>query len=665
MAGSVVPNLRLARRLKTLPTSRQLTVTLSLQIQDQAGLDSLLRQLYDPASPLYRHFLTPGQFAQRFAPSTSARAQAAQWLQSQGLTVTGTSANGLQIRARGSVARLQTAFATTLATYQKGGQSFFANTRAVTLPGSVAANVVAVSGLANTIRQQPAGQARLQAHLTPRGYAPSDVEGAYDLAPLRAQGLNGSGQTIAIATFADYSPDNVSTFDQQFGISGAPTRIAVDGGARLGASQGEDETEADIEMLQGTAPGAGILVYEAPNSATSNQTAIDLYSRIVSDDRAAVVTTSWGNAESESSNDDLNAMDQILQEAAAQGQAFFAASGDSGAYDDAGNGPGSDTQLAVDFPASDPWVTGIGGTTLRTNGSQYLSETAWSNSTSRTPEGTGGGLSSFFARPGYQTGPGVDNQYSDGHRQVPDVAADADPNTGYAVYTVGSRSSAGWGVIGGTSAAAPLWASFAAIVNQALGRNLGFLNPTLYALGQRASSFSPPPFHDVTTGTNLYYPATPGWDYATGWGSFDGAAFVDDVRALPASAVTVPPTSTPVPTATATPTIAIKQVILLHSVKGKLQPTTSLKVGETGTLVIVYQANHAGALKPNGSLALRAGGRLVKTGTLKATTYGGKPALKTTIRITAASLVGTVRAQVKVAVGAIVAAATRSFALRP
>jgi kumamolisin len=670
LSGSVEPTLRLARRLKPLSAVRKIDVTISLRVRDQSALGQFLRALYDPSSPSYRHFLTPRQFAQQFAPTAASRTQIVRWLRSQGLRVLGTSTNGLQIRAEGSVSKLQATFGTSVYEYKKDNHSFFANTGAISLPETVASQVVAVSGLASAV-QHPAVVAHVRARQTLPGYSPSVLASLYDLAPLTSQGITGSGQTIAIATFGDYSASDLATFDQRYGLSGSVTRVNVDGGALLGAKNGQDETEGDIEIVQGSATGANVLVYEAPNSNTSNQSAIDLYSRIVSDDRAAIVTTSWGSAEQQMSSADISALDQIFQEGAAQGQAFFAASGDYGAYDNAGNGPGTDTQLAVDFPASDPWVTGVGGTTLQASGSQYVAERAWSDSSdSQHPAGSGGGLSSVARRPSYQSGPGASNHYSNGKRQVPDVAADADPNTGYVIYTVNSNDSPGWGVVGGTSPSAPFWASFAAIVNQAVGRRIGFLNPTLYELGQKASTFSSPPFHDVTQGSNLYYPATAGWDFATGWGSFDGAAFVSDLKSLPAATATATPrpTATPQPSATPThtvssPNISIQKVILLHKVKGKLQATSSLTVGETGTIVILYQTKHAGSLKALGSVLVRENGRLVKSTVLKATTYQGKPALTATFRFTRKRRVGTLVAHVTIKLGSVAAALDRSFRL--
>jgi kumamolisin len=672
LTGSMRSGLYLSQRLARLPVARQLPITISMKVRDTAALSRLLADLYNPSSPSYRHFLTEAQFVQRFAPTAAFRAGAVSWLESRGFTYLGTSVNGLQIKVRGSIGAIQKTLGPSLYSFERNGQTFFANSSPVRLPENLAAGVASVSGLTTAAQQHLAAVTRVQASLTPPGYSPSDLATLYDLSPLASQGITGSGQTIAILTFGDYSSADITSFDRQYGLSGSVTRVNVDGGASLGSKNGQDETEADIEVVRGTADGAGILVYEASNSSSSDQSIIDLYSRIVGDDRAKIVTTSWGTAESQLPASDIATLDQLLQEAAAQGQAFFAAAGDSGAYDNAGNGPGTDSTLAVDFPASDPWVTGVGGTALLGSGTRYAGETAWSDAANRVPTGGGGGLSSVFPLPSYQGGPGVTNQYSNGQRQVPDVAAEADPSVGYSVYTVDSANNPGWGAAGGTSMASPLWAAFAALVNQSVGGSMGFLNPSLYALGQKASTFAQSPFHDVTSGDNLFYPATAGWDFATGWGSFDGSAFVTDLKSLGASVPTGTPvaTSTPIPPATSTPTstkssaaVTITKVILLHKVKGKLQQTASLKVGETGTLVILYKTANAGSLVTMGNVTVRENGQQLKKISLSRTTYQGKRALTATVKFTNKKLVGSLMTHITVTLGSVSAALTRTFKL--
>ncbi len=222
---------------------------------------------------------------------------------------------------------------------------------------------------------------------------------------------------------------------------------------------GAIEAELDMEVVSAIAPGATQKIYIGPNSA---QGVNDTYNKIVTDNIAKVTSTSWGLCEYLSGTIELLALDNIFKQGAAQGQAFFAASGDAGAYDC------GDTNLWVDSPADDLYVVGVGGTSLQTGRvGSYTSESVWSDpsDTSRGPKGagSGGGLSTYSpGKPSYQTGPGTTNYYSNGMRQVPDVSADANPNTGYSMYCTASASgcpASGWVQVGGTSAAAPLWAA--------------------------------------------------------------------------------------------------------------------------------------------------------------------------------------------------------------
>jgi kumamolisin len=282
------------------------------------------------------------------------------------------------------------------------------------------------------------------------------------------------------------------------------------------AGQGEIEVELDIEVIHAVAPKAQVKVYEGPNT---DRGLIDTYQKIASDNIAKSISVSWGISEQQASSTTMNSLHTIFQQNAAQGQSIFAASGDNGAYD-SGN-----STLSVDSPANDPYVTGVGGTHLNLSGSSYSSESVWSNSTNRT--GGGGGISTVYTMPSFQAGPGVQNSYSNGKRQVPDVSADADPNTGYSIYSSGS-----WTTVGGTSAAAPLWAALAALNNQyaqAFGKGvLGQANPTLYKAFNTTQIY--PAYHDITSGSNLYYPATSGYDMASGIGTPDAYNLIRDIN---------------------------------------------------------------------------------------------------------------------------------------
>jgi subtilase family serine protease len=541
LPGSLLPKLRSAHRLPPLVASRSLGLTISLRVRDQAGLDRLLSSLYNRSSPLYHHFLTPEQFARRFAPTAATQQLVIQWLQSKHMRVVQRARNGLLLTVRANLGRLESAFGTRVFQYIQGTHRFFANDRPVQVPQRLASVITAVAGFSD--RNRVHSQIR-EVHTPSKsedlaGYGPSDLRNLYDLTQFYQNSLNGDGQTIGLYESCDYSQANVATYDNNFGISdtsSATARVMVsdgkDSGAQLDA--GQTECELDIEIIHAIAPAAHILVYEAPSTDAGS---IALWNKIVSDDAAPIVSTSWGTEETSLSTDVVQAIHQALQEAAAQGQSVFDASGDLGAYDAAGDTNVPDSQwgnLVVDYPAADPYVTSVGGTTLYANADgSYHSEIAWSDASRKPNAGSGGGLSTIFKRPDYQTGPGVSNQYSNGMRQVPDVAADANAQRSpYAIYSVDNQCQAGWLGVGGTSAAAPLWAAYTVLINQYWGQSVGFLNPTLYALGRQASSLSSSPFHDITQGDNLYYPATPGWDFATGWGSMDGVAFANGLLQL-------------------------------------------------------------------------------------------------------------------------------------
>lgn len=664
LPGSVSPWVAAARRLAPLSPSRSLSLAVELKVINPGDLRRLLRDLYDPASPRYHHFLTPAQFAARFAPSAGERSRVTTWLRGHGFRVTGSARNGLLLTVTGCAGTVRKELNTALYTYRRGTHFFYANARPVTLPGNLAGDVSAIAGLSNATRERPVGG--LIAHAqgsTFNGYAPKDLATFYDLGPLYQRGITGTGQTAAIVSYADYSDSVISKFDQTNGLTSSLERVTVkDGthGATLG--DGEDETEADIEILQGAAPGAHVLVYEADNSDAGS---IALFNQLVSDDRASVISNSWGSWETSYAHGTMSAMHQALEEAAAQGQDLFSASGDAGAYDEAqGSQPGDPTKLAVDYPASDPWATGVGGTTLQVKNGAYAGEIVWSSGSGgpQQPKGSGGGLSVSFQRPYYQTGPGVDNSHSNGMRQVPDVAANADANTGYSLYVHESNGS-GWGVFGGTSASAPLWAGWAVLANQLAGRPLGFLNPLLYAAGA-----SPPyarGYHDVTAGTNLYYPATSGWDFATGWGSFDGQALASAIAQVP---VPPTPTPTPSPTPTATPVprpwLVIDRLTVTQTLGGKQVTGTTLHLRHPAVLTVYYRTGHAGQAAPGGRVILTRGGQSVATYTLHVRRLGGRNVLTVTISVRNRSLTGKVVARIQLTLLTVHASRNQSLTVR-
>lgn len=642
--GSAAPGLAHAARLRALAPGTPLHIVVTLRLRDEAGLDRLLQRLSDPVSPSFHAYLTPAQFRARFAPTPRQQARVQAWLRRQGLIVTSASANGLQVSAVGSAAHLSRAFHTSLWHYRQGDRSFDANRGPLSLPAALSGIVGGVAGLDSRSVEVNAGFQ--VGHRAPGGgpdggYTPGEVAQLYDLAPLQGRGLNGQGQTVAILTHSDYSDADLRQFNQEYNLDPTlPTRVAVDGGAALDP-ESQAESEMDAEIVHEIAPRASILEYLADNSAAGT---IAMYNRVVSERKAQVITTSWGANERALSSSQVKAIDSALKEAAAQGQTVLAASGDQGAYDEAQAPHGDPNLLEVDFPASDPWVTGVGGTTLQAgSGGLYGSEAAWSDTLREV--GSGGGLSILFPRPAYQAGPGVQNQYSNTMRQVPDVAGDADPHTGFSVYTMDHAAS--WLVAGGTSASAPLWAGMVVLANQALGHPLGFLNPTLYALAAQPPAGASPPLHDITQGNNLYYHATPGWDFATGLGSLDGVALLTALQRLPPAPIATP-IPTPAPTATPPPSqhgtahfpAPSATPVLLHPLpalsitgvsisRGVVRGVRTVRQGARVRLAVRYTV--AGGGRPTGRVIISQGKRILWQLQLHPGTAAGHPVLGTSV----------------------------------
>jgi subtilase family serine protease len=519
--SDVMPLLQRAHLLQAADPQQQLHLSIGLQLRNSAELDRLLNAFSDPRSAQYHHYLTPAMFNLLFAPTPGQVRQVVSFLQSQGFTVTAIASNNQLIDATGSVAQAQQAFNTRINNYRLGGHTFYANATAPSLPVSLIPLVTSIGGLDNSLHYQPHYRRLNARSAAPGGYTPDDLATAYDATPLQNAGFLGDGQAVALFELDGYQSGDVAQYFQAYNLGNPSiTNVLVDG-FNGSAGQSAIETELDIEVTAAMAPHARQIVYEGPNTT---QGLNDTYNRIVTDHKARIAVVSWGICESSSGPGELQILDNIFKQAAAQGISFFAASGDAGAYDCGDGNP------AVDSPASDPYVTGVGGTNLQLNSGAYDYESVWSNPKSklRSPKGagSGGGISNTFKLPPWQSGPGVDNQYSNGNRQVPDVTADADPATGYSIYCTVMNAgcpSSGWITVGGTSPAAPLWAGSMALINQYLRADgkarVGFANPTLYRLFNVQQAF--PAFHDITDGTNLLYSATTGYDLASGLGSPD------------------------------------------------------------------------------------------------------------------------------------------------
>ena len=572
-----------ARVLGQLPPSTPLALTVTLAPRNPVALANYARAVSTPGSPYFHQYLTVAQFAERFGPSPAALATVRAYLRARGLDPGPPLANHLALPVRTTAATASQAFATPLERVAlRGGRLAYRNTRAPQLAPAVARLVAGVLGLDDLARPRPLGPVRAEpaasfgtnrppgvgraSHprttaavgtLSPRAAtggaaspcttataAVNDIPGSlaidrvaalYGFGGLYGAGDYGQGQTIAVYELEGNFPADIAAYESCFGLSTQVSYQTVDGGAPAPSAANSDglETELDVENIIGLAPAVHVIVYQGPDSGAGPY---DTYAAIVSADQAQVISTSWGVCEPQLGASAAQSEATLFEEAATQGQTVVAAAGDNGAEDcGAGSGP------AVDDPASQPYVTGVGGTSVTSLSPR--SETVWNDGTS--VGAGGGGDSTLWRMPGYQasapTALHVINAGSSASvcsaspgqwcREVPDVAADADPNTGYIVYYDGDGSSSdasAWMAVGGTSGAAPVWAALFALANAtpacSSAGEVGFANPKLYELAGSSSYTSY--FYDVTTGNNDMdgsnggaFAAGPGYDQASGLGT--------------------------------------------------------------------------------------------------------------------------------------------------
>lgn len=377
------------------------------------------------------------------------------------------------------------------------------------VPASVAGRVIAVLGF----DRRPA--AATNHVFRPRAaqsttYTPPQVAELYNF-PTN----NGAGQTIGfIELGGGYNDSDLESYWQMLGLSNlSVTAVPVDDAQNspTGDPDGPDgEVALDIEVAGGIAPGANIAVYFADNT---DQGFLDGINAAIHDtvNKPTIISISWGGPENEWTTQAMNAFNASFHDAALLGISVCAAAGDGGSSD------GESKGVHVDFPASSPWVLACGGTTLHSSNGKIKSETVWNDGANGGA--TGGGVSSHFSKPKYQASINVPKPTGTANkdgRGIPDVAGVADPDTGYAILVDGQQ-----GVVGGTSAVAPLWAGLLALLNQELGKNLGWIHDSLYGTLAEKSALN-----DITSGNNGVYKAAKGWDPCTGLGSPDGQAIL-------------------------------------------------------------------------------------------------------------------------------------------
>ncbi|HEY1802096.1 MAG TPA: S53 family peptidase [Terriglobales bacterium] len=522
------------------------SVVFRLSSAQQADLNALLAAQQDPSGPQYHQWLTPEQYAGRFGLSRGDLAKVSAWLQSEGLTVTRLARGGTAIFFTATSAQAEHAFHTELHNYLVNGQTRYANASAPGVPEALATVVLGIRGLNNfrpkahlsrvrSVRPNP----NFTSNQTGSHFlAAEDFATIYNVEGLYNAGFDGTGQKLAIVGQTAINTSDTEAFRSASGLAkNDPQLLLVPGSGTSTSCSGDvDEANLDVEWSGAVAKNASVVfvyvgVDKGKTCDTTSQSVFDSLQYAIDNNVAPVISTSYGFCETGLGAATLDAMQSWVQQANAQGQTVMAASGDDGAADCDGGTPSapstSATQgLMVDAPASIPEVTGVGGTEFSgdesspatywktsndsNNGSviSYIPETSWNDTTFDIANGgtfsaSGGGASSIFSKPSWQTGAGVPK---DGKRDVPDVALNASADhDGYLLCSQGNctngfRNSAGnLSLVGGTSVGAPTFAGIVTLINQATkSSGQGNINPTLYSL----AASTPAAFHDITTGNN-------------------------------------------------------------------------------------------------------------------------------------------------------------------
>ena len=535
LPGHVLPALANARVVPSSVKSESdpITLTLVLKRDDQPAFERYLHHLYDPHSKNFHKFLTQEEIARRFGPSLEVYDRTLRYLRANGLALVAGSTNRLTLTMRGTRADAERLFQVRIRDYRKKDKQFFANDSDPAMPADLAAHVMTVAGLSNLATPHPETDAikdlegpvicglgvltcveisatsrtniynkcitaikqmqaanfaglvnlvNLECAEQGADLVPGlDLEA--DAIPAASAPFSGAGQKIGLLEFDTFQLSDVSDFLHLIGASATQisqlSEVKVNGGATAGPNQ--SEVLLDIDTVMTIATGADVVVYDAPFDGRGSFQA--LFNQMVTD-KVTVISNSWAYCEDQTSLSDVEGIDTIFQTAAVGGITIFNGSGDTGStcLDGAPN--------TIAVPADSPNATAVGGSSLTTGpGSTYLSESWWDGTHDSPPTGQGGfGVSKFFSAPPYQTG------LTGSHRSVPDVVVNADPAKGVMICQASGGGCPSGLLYGGTSFAAPEWAGFIAIINEALGSNLGNLNPLMYAhpgAFHNAASMSP------------------------------------------------------------------------------------------------------------------------------------------------------------------------------
>ena len=509
-----------AKFVNRLPGTQVLRLDIVLPLRDQAGLDSFLKEVYDPTSLIYRHFLTVPEFTERFGPTQEDYDAMVAFAKGRGFKVVGGSRDGMDVQVEGSVTVIEAAFNVSMGVYQHPteNRTFYAPDREPSV--ALGFPLWHISGLDNfsvphpafVHKQSPAKPAATTGSGPSASFLGSDMRAAY----YGSGSLTGSGQTLGLLEYYGTDLADLTTYYQNVGQTNSVpiTLLSTDGTSTSCVSPSCDDTEQTLDMTQalGMAPGLAGLIMFVGSSDTAILSSMSAYSPLPLE-----LSSSWTWSPADPSTDD-----PYFEKMASQGQSFFQAAGDSGAWT-SGNYP---------FPSEDANVICVGGTDLTTSGAAgpWASETYWAS------DGGGGISPDHIAIPSWQQTTGVitsTNKGSTSYRNGPDVAA----NANFTFYVCADQAACTANEYGGTSFATPMWAGYAALANQQAAANgtsaIGFINPNIYPIG--LSSSYDTDFHDITSGCNSSFCAETGYDLVSGWGSPNGSNLLNALAGTPAA----------------------------------------------------------------------------------------------------------------------------------
>ncbi len=510
IAGSRLAAPAKARELGAMPKGERIEISIYLRPRDQhrteqtmltGSIDERRRQLAEHRAASHRDDIR----------------RVEEFISAQGLTVMAVDPARRLIRAAGSSESMMAAFGAQLAMYEQGGHTYRARTGTLEVPRDLHGIVESVLGLDG----RPVANTRIVRPRVaqPASVKPNELGRLYDF----PTGVDGTGVTVALIELGGGFRTGDTT--QAFAAMGLkPPRViavSVDGGTNdQSGAPADGEVALDIQVAGGVAPGAEIAVYFAPNTDAGFTDAISQAAHD-STNKPSVISISWGSAEANWQQQAVTTMNTVLQEAAALGLSVYVAAGDNLAVDGV-----SDGKAHVDFPASSPYAIGCGGTHITVGGSAITQETVWNDGSS----GTGGGISDLFDVPAFQANANLPASVNGGRkgRGVPDIAGDAAPASGYVVVVDGQTE-----VVGGTSAVAPLWAGLTALISQKATKPVGFLPDFLYSsiATNTALTAQITQGDNKPQGTQVGYPAGPGWNACTGLGRPNGQALFDALTA--------------------------------------------------------------------------------------------------------------------------------------